>query len=160
MKRIARSVLLAGLTALALGACTSLGMQGSKERTSSTADSESSGGPDYTGITGTAVGASGAAGTTASGTTEQAGQAGPTNSTVANIEVIPRQAADVATGADTVAGAASGVGGVTASSAASDRVYRVTLRTDDGNVRTITQESAPSFSVGDRVRLSGEAIER
>jgi hypothetical protein len=172
MKRIAQSVLLAGLLAVALGACTTAGMRGDTARTTSMTDS------DYGGQQGTApgtatgtegatagtaaMGASGAAGTTASGAADQATQSGvmasTPNSTVTNIEVIPRQSG--AAGAGTVAGAAVGGTGTTGGSMTSDRVYRITLRMDDGTVETITQESTPAFSTGDRVRLSGGAVVR
>jgi outer membrane lipoprotein SlyB len=41
-----------------------------------------------------------------------------------------------------------------------ERVYRITLHTDDGRTQTITQEWAPSFATGDRVRLNNGAIQR
>lgn len=166
MKRIAQSVLLAGLTAMALGACTSSDMRGDTARTSSTTDSDY-GRPDVTGGAGTAMGSSSGQAGTASGSastaaTDQASQSGAMastpNSTVTNIEVIPRQSDAAGTGAGTVAGAA--VGGATGTSVTPDRVYRITLRMDDGTVETITQESTPAFRTGDRVRMSGNAIVR
>jgi outer membrane lipoprotein SlyB len=42
----------------------------------------------------------------------------------------------------------------------SDQVYRVTLRMDDGSTQVITQETAPDFRSGDRVSISGGAIQR
>jgi outer membrane lipoprotein SlyB len=41
-----------------------------------------------------------------------------------------------------------------------DRVYRITLRTDEGRTQVITQEWVPTFSTGDRVRVSSGAIQR
>lgn len=76
------------------------------------------------------------------------------NSVVTMIEVVPRSGA--ATGTGSMAGAAVG-GSATASG---DRVYRITLRMDDGSTRVVTQESAPSFRSGDRVHLSGGEIQR
>ena len=163
MKRIAHSVLVAGLAALALGACTTDGMRGDTARTAGTADS------DYPGTPGTGSGAgamgSSASGATAAGTgqaTQSGAMAGAPNSTVTNIEVIPRQSgAD--TGAGTVAGAAVGGStstGTTGGSMTSDRVYRITVRMDDGTTQMITQESTPAFSMGDRVRVAGGAIVR
>jgi outer membrane lipoprotein SlyB len=70
------------------------------------------------------------------------------------IEVVPRSGD--ATGAGTMAGAA--VGGTATGTA--DRVYRVTLRMDDGSTRVITQEWAPTFRSGDRVNLTGGEIQR
>jgi outer membrane lipoprotein SlyB len=43
---------------------------------------------------------------------------------------------------------------------ASDRVYRVTLRMDDGSTQVVTQETTPDFRSGDRVNHSGGAIQR
>jgi outer membrane lipoprotein SlyB len=42
----------------------------------------------------------------------------------------------------------------------SDRLYRITLRTDDGRTQVITQEWAPTFATGDRVRLVSGSIQR
>jgi outer membrane lipoprotein SlyB len=39
-------------------------------------------------------------------------------------------------------------------------VYRVTVRMDDGSERTVSQENAPSYTVGARVRVNGNALER
>ena len=39
--------------------------------------------------------------------------------------------------------------------------WRVTVRLDDGSVRTLSQSAPPSFAVGDRVRIvNGSALER
>jgi outer membrane lipoprotein SlyB len=51
----------------------------------------------------------------------------------------------------------SSSGGTTGSS--SDRVYRVTLRMDDGSTQVVTQQATPDFRTGDRVSLSGGAIQ-
>jgi len=190
MKRKEQSVLLAGLLALGLAACSSTGMNGTD--TASTITSETSGEAAYStppmdttgragstaSTTGTetgsmasgasSMGSSGAQGTSGYGTGSQAqtqaGQpssmgtetittSGTPNSVVASIDVVPRQAAG---GAGTVAGAA--VGGTTGS--ASDRVYRITLRMDDGTSRIVTQESAPAFKTGDRVRMTDETMQQ
>ena len=37
-------------------------------------------------------------------------------------------------------------------------VYRMTLRMDDGSLRTVSQREAPAYAVGDRVRLSNGRI--
>jgi outer membrane lipoprotein SlyB len=41
-----------------------------------------------------------------------------------------------------------------------DRVYRITLRMDDGSTQVVTQDTTPDFRSGDRVNLSGGAIRR
>lgn len=198
MKRSKQSVLLAGLLAMTLGACTMTGMQGEDAGTDNhygAPESAASGATDAanaaiaaanaeTAATGSTAGATAgqasteaggdmdgagaataATGTPASAATEYATQseqsgamAGISNSTVSNIELVPRQGGDAATGAGTVAGAA--VGGTTGASTSADRVYRITLRMDDGTVRTITQETTPAFTTGDRVRLADDAIVR
>ena len=38
--------------------------------------------------------------------------------------------------------------------------WRVTVRLQDGSVRTLQQSAQPPFAVGDRVRINGETIER
>lgn len=188
MKRKEQSVLLAGLLALGLAACSSTGMNGTD--TASTITSETSGEAAYStppmdttgragstaSTTGTetgstasgasSMGSSGAQGTSGYGTgsqaqarqpssvgTETITTSGTPNSVVTAIDVVPRQAAG---GAGTVAGAA--VGGTTGS--ASDRVYRITLRMDDGTSRIVTQESAPAFKTGDRVRMTDETMQQ
>jgi outer membrane lipoprotein SlyB len=60
------------------------------------------------------------------------------------------------TGAAAVGG--SGATGTTGSSS-TDRVYRITLRMDDGSTQVITQESTPDFRSGDRVNLNSGAIQ-
>jgi outer membrane lipoprotein SlyB len=59
---------------------------------------------------------------------------------------------------------ASAVGGSSASgttgSSSTERVYRVTLRMDDGSTQVITQETTPDFRSGDRVNLATGAIQR
>ncbi|MBZ2206641.1 hypothetical protein [Massilia soli] len=176
MKRIKHSVLLASLLTLALTACTRDRMGDTAATTSP--DATSSAGYGTSGTSGQATGSiasdtgtasSGATGTgsmgagtggTAATTTDpqsagaQASTGAAPNSVVTMIEVVPRSGE--ATGAGSMAGAA--VGGT--AGASGDRVYRITLRMDDGSTRVITQESAPTFRSGDRVNLSGGEIQR
>lgn len=177
MKRKTQSVLLASLLTVALTACTRDRMGGSGDSastatpdpTSSAAYGSSGTGADTSAAStggSTASGApdtmaTGAAGSTGAATDPMGSQAPGTgamaaapNSVVTMIEVVPRSGA--ATGAGSMAGAA--VGGSAAASG--DRVYRITLRMDDGSTRVVTQESAPSFRSGDRVHLSGGEIQR
>lgn len=172
MKRKEQSVLLAGLLALGLAACTTDSMR-SSDTAATTSDQSPTGvsyGTPSTSATvpgqGTSTSSTGTAGTAgtpptmdqqtapaqASAATGMA--AAPPNSVVTMIEVVPRSGD--ATGAGTIAGAA--VGGTAAGTA--DRVYRVTLRMDDGSTRVVTQEWAPTFRSGDRVNLSGGEIQR
>jgi outer membrane lipoprotein SlyB len=166
MKRIEQGVLLAGLLAFMLAGCSSTG---DVERANSSLSSEiDSSIPAAASTPATpAMPATGATGTSASGSMAS-GDSGQTsgsapssasiapNSTVTSIEVVQRPAG--ASGAGTVAGAA--VGGATGATSG-DRVYRITLRMDDGQTQVVTQEWAPTFSTGDRVRISGSgAIQR
>jgi outer membrane lipoprotein SlyB len=52
----------------------------------------------------------------------------------------------------------SGSTGTTGSSTTADRVYRITLRMDDGSTRVVTQETTPDFRSGDRVNLTSGAV--
>jgi len=78
------------------------------------------------------------------------------NATVVSIETVPRPASGIS-GAGAVGAAA--VGGSASGSMSSDRVYRVTLRLDDGSTEIVTQETTPAFRSGDRVTISGGAIQ-
>jgi outer membrane lipoprotein SlyB len=83
------------------------------------------------------------------------------NATVMAVEVVPRQAGS-SSGAGSVGAAAvgsSGTTGSTGSSTGSDRVYRITLRMDDGSTQVVTQETTPDFRSGDRVSLAGGMIQ-
>jgi outer membrane lipoprotein SlyB len=51
----------------------------------------------------------------------------------------------------------SSSGGTTGSSP--DRVYRVTLRMDDGSTQVVTQQTTPDYRTGDRVSLAGGVIQ-
>jgi outer membrane lipoprotein SlyB len=79
---------------------------------------------------------------------------------VVAVEVVPRTAGGVA-GAGSVGAAAVGGSGATGAtgSSSSERVYRVTLRMDDGSTQVITQETTPDFRSGDRVNLAGGVIQ-
>lgn len=176
MKRKELGVLLAGVLALGLGACTSTGTSSDTmgstgdTATSSTTGSGGTGTSGSTGTTGsTGSDAMGNAGSTATGASSTSqyesgtgsmpsASASAPNSTVTNIEIIPRQSGGAGAGSAAVGGA--NTAGTTGSSMASDRVYRITLRMDDGTVQVITQEATPSFSTGDRVRMTSGAIER
>lgn len=161
MKRIQQGVWLAGL--LALAACTSTGT----DMASTDSASHSSGSSGDTGsrisdsrTAGTATGGTGNTGSSTAGmasdTTASDGsgsmQASGSNSTVTSVEVLPRQSDS--------SGAVGSSSGATATTTASDRLYRITLRMDDGQTQVITQDWAPAVSSGDRVRVVSGAIQR
>ena len=60
----------------------------------------------------------------------------------------------------TIAGAAGGAyaGNEIEKHAKKHSVYRVTLRMDDGSLRTVSQREQPAYAVGDRVRVSNGRI--
>lgn len=187
MKQKHQSICLAGLLALAVGlsACSSWrggtgssGTSGSAGETGSsgtaTGTSNSGGMPGTGGGTGSS-GSSGSAGTagsssgydsaSASGSTGMMQNQGPSatpmspNATVASIEVMPRSSSSATEGnAGVSAAAGSSTGGATGSSSA-DRIYRVTLRMDDGSTQVVTQQTTPDFRTGDRVSLAGGMIQ-
>jgi hypothetical protein len=57
-------------------------------------------------------------------------------------------------------GASAGTSAAQPSGEDKQRLYRVTVRMDDGTERTLTQAKAPLFAVGARVRINGSAMER
>jgi outer membrane lipoprotein SlyB len=80
------------------------------------------------------------------------------NATVAAIEVMPRSGSATTEGESSASGAmGSSSGGTTGASP--DRVYRVTLRMDDGSTQVVTQQTTPDFRTGDRVSLAGGVIQ-
>jgi outer membrane lipoprotein SlyB len=82
----------------------------------------------------------------------QGAQGAMPNAVVTVIEVMPHPA----DGSAAVGG--SGTAGATGSSAAPDKMYRITLRMDDGTTRVVTQDKAPTFRNGDRVNMTDGMI--
>jgi outer membrane lipoprotein SlyB len=64
----------------------------------------------------------------------------------------------IATGVGAVGGALAG--NAVAGNVSAERVWRVTVRFEDGIDRIITTKQPPSFRPGDRVRVSGDSIVR
>jgi hypothetical protein len=148
--------------------------------------SGTSGTSGETGSSGTATGTSGSSGMSGSGDTGSSGTSGASgtagsstgydsagamtqgqgatappmspNATVAAIEVVPSSSGAAMEGESSASAAmGSSAGGATGSSA--DRVYRVTLRMDDGSTQVVTQQTTPDFRTGDRVSLAGGMIQ-
>jgi outer membrane lipoprotein SlyB len=82
---------------------------------------------------------------------------GTPNSTVTGIEVIRGQTGTTTSGSTSMGSTGTGT---TGSGTASDRAYRITLRMDDGTSQVVTQQSAPTFTTGDRVRVADGVILR
>lgn len=157
MNRKQHGVLLASLLVVALAGCSST--KGSRDETASTAGATASGAgsmPTRSADTGGTA--------TGSGSMAAQPQAQPAdtmpmpgampgampNAIVMSIEPMPRQGA--------VGG--SGTAGATGSSMGDDKVYRITLRMDDGTTRVVTQEKAPTYRSGDRVNMMDGMITR
>ena len=90
--------------------------------------------------------------TTGATTSAQAGITG--SGVVQAIDQITRQDA-TSMGLSTGAAAAGGSLG-----SPSDKVYRVTVRLDDGTTQTVLAESMPSYKSGDRVRYANGIVTR
>ncbi len=77
---------------------------------------------------------------------------------VQSIEPMSRQEAGIGVGGSVGAAAAGGM--VAGTGGSSDKVYRVTLHTDDGGSRSMLVETPPDYQVGDRVGYSNGTIQR
>ena len=168
MKQTQYGMLLAGMLAAGLAGCSATGMDaGTSASTRSTSVGTPAGTPVGT-PAGTPEISRDTASTMSSMTATELGSSGPgdavdmPNSTVSNIEIIPRQGQGTGLAAGVMAGAAVGgsTGVESGASATPNRVYRITLRMDDGSTKVVTQESTPSFGMGARVRTTGESIHR
>jgi len=172
MKQTHQSVAMAGLLAVALAISGCAAMRGEASPGESSSGSSSSGASGASGSTGTSdygagsSGTSGSSGASGSGTSSMqddgsgsastagaaAASAAP-NSTVLAIEVLP--ASSGITEGDSSMGS-SGAAGATGSS----QSYRVTVRMDDGSTQVVTHGTTPDFRSGDRVNVTGGAIQR
>jgi hypothetical protein len=168
---------LAGALCMALAACSNMDHQ---RDTSSTMDGASSSPNNMAGTAsspGSASGAMNSASTTGSdyktnnpgGTSSAAGNntAGTTASTTSTTSSSATQASygtvqaidsmqrqDIGAGTLGAAAAGGSLGSPT------DRVYRVSVRMDDGTTQTVVVDSKPSYSNGDRVRYSNGTLEK
>jgi hypothetical protein len=67
---------------------------------------------------------------------------------------------DAGMGVGGSAGAAAAGGTVSMQGSPTDKVYRVTLRMDDGTSQMVTVDAAPSYKTGDRVRYSNGMLKK
>lgn len=175
MMRTQQNVILAGfLAALALAGCTATPSGVNNDQmgtasntmgatTGSSATAGAIGSHNASGATADNMGVQNTEGTSAGSMAEAPGAIGANktqgmmaaNAVVISVESMPRQGAVVAGGA-----AVGGTGNVgsTGSSMDDDKMYRITVRMDDGSTRVITQETSPSFGAGDRVNMTDGAI--
>lgn len=146
MHRQRTSLLIAGALVLSLAACSSTPVSGD-----STPTPGSAGASAYSPDSGAAGGNPNAIASTSAATASGKVAATP-NSRVTLIETVPRQVS----AADAAGSSGSGATG----SSGADNVYRITVVTDEGATQVITQDWAPTFRNGDRVRLQDGAIQR
>lgn len=146
-----RNTLIAGML-LALGACasdTSLKDNGTAATSSSYGSGSASGSSAGTGMTSPTD----STGASMAGTT---GMAPAWTGTVVLIEPMTRQDAGIGVGA---VGAAA-AGGTLSQGAPTDRVYRVTMRMEDGTNQMVVVEGQPTYITGDRVRYSNGMLQK
>jgi hypothetical protein len=158
-----------GSSGTATGASTSGGMSGTGGGTGSQgAGSWGGGSSGSSGTSGTAGSSSGYDSSGASGTSGMSGMmqerganaaATTPNATVAAIEVMPRSGGTTMEGETAGASAAQGSSAAGTTGSSPDRVYRITLRMDDGSTQVVTQQTTPDFRTGDRVSLAGGVIQ-
>ncbi|WP_229212268.1 hypothetical protein [Duganella sp. HH105] len=130
------------LTILVLAGCASerSGEPNANSTTSTAGNQGSTTGTMTSGMTGTV-----APGSASAGTTAQTGYG-----VVQAIDQMQRQ--DVGAG---LAGAAAAGGSV---GLPTDKVYRVTVRLDDGSTQMVVADSMPSYKIGDRVRYNNGMV--
>lgn len=181
MNRKQPSVVLAGMLAIALAGCSTFRSSSSDSGTamsagsnpasssmasdsgagaSTSASASTTEGATSTGTSTTGGSSSGSATDTGMQTQAVAPDAAPThampNATVALIESVPRSATTGSSGSS--GSGSSGSSGSSGASATESRVYRITLRMDDGTTRVITQDGVPAFRTGDRVNMAAGVI--
>ena len=144
---------------LALGACASDTPMTGSDSTASTTSGTSTG--TGTGSGSTSSAGTGSAGSMAgTGTTATGSGADATamwRGVVVAIEPMTRQDAMMASSGSVGAAAA---GGAVGAGQPTDRVYRVTLRADDGTSQTVVVDTQPSYQTGDRIRYNNGAVMR
>ncbi|EEF27756.1 Sericin-1, putative [Ricinus communis] len=112
-----------------------------------------SGGTGSSGSMGSGTGSASGSGSMMAGPGTQQAQA--SYGVVQAIDQLQRQ--DVGVSAMGASGAAAAGG--TMGGSPTDKVYRITLRMDDGSSQMIVEESMPGYKIGDRVRYSNGSVQ-
>jgi hypothetical protein len=145
----------AALCVLAVAACADR-----MNKSSNTAGNDSGYGSSSssgTGGTGGTSGSSTGSGMAAQSTPATApATAGATSSTTAQPSYGVVQAIDQLQRQDVGVGV---MGAAAAGGMPGDKVYRVTVRLDDGSTQMVVLESSPSYKIGDRIRYSNGAVQ-
>ncbi|MEO5932506.1 MAG: hypothetical protein ABIQ08_02995 [Duganella sp.] len=129
-------------------ASSNAGTSSQSSRTSGETGSSTAG----TGSGGTgSMGSSSTGSTSGMGGTANSGFAQTSHGTVQAIDQMQRQ--DVGVGAMGAAAAGGAMAG-----SPTDRVYRVTVRMDDGSSQLIVVDSMPPYKIGDRVRYNNGTL--
>ncbi|PHV07621.1 hypothetical protein CSQ96_10605 [Janthinobacterium sp. BJB412] len=90
--------------------------------------------------------------TTGPATSAQSGSVATAYGAVQAIDQMQRQ--DISAGTMGAAAAGGSIGAPT------DKVYRVTVRLDDGSTQMVVLDSMPGYKIGDRVRYNNGVLER
>ncbi|GAB2879461.1 hypothetical protein GCM10027277_55950 [Pseudoduganella ginsengisoli] len=59
-----------------------------------------------------------------------------------------------------MAGAAAAGGTLTNEGSPNDKVYRITMRADDGTTQVVVVDNMPTYKAGDRVRYRNGSVQR
>lgn len=151
MKLVQHKALVLAIALASLAGCRTADMEKDSEATSAQSTTYSSPGQQMDRMDQQAGSATAGASTGA----QRGMDAAQPNAVVMNIETVSRSSMMGGTGAGT--SGTSGTAGTTGTSD-SDRLYRITVRMDDGSSRTLMQERAPSFRPGDRVTVSNDMV--
>jgi outer membrane lipoprotein SlyB len=142
----------AALCVLAVAACADR-----MNKSSNTAGNDSGYGSSSSSGTGGTSGSSTGSGMAAQSTPATApATAGATSSTTAQPSYGVVQAIDQLQRQDVGVGV---MGAAAAGGMPGDKVYRVTVRLDDGSTQMVVLESSPSYKIGDRIRYSNGAVQ-
>jgi hypothetical protein len=156
---------LAGLMCVALGACSTMERSAMDSPSTGEGYSEAAGTGGAAGASSTMGASESASGFYASSADRSAsgamGQSAAMSwvGVVQAVEMIPRSQA-TGSGTGTYSASKQSGGSGMATGASGDMVYRLTLRLDDGTIRSVTQEAQPSIQAGDRARLVNGMLQR
>lgn len=156
-----RKAWLGAVFLLAVSACSTDSTRSNTSSTDSAMDgstpnSSASSGTGYGSSTGAAdqsrAGKQAARSTTGPATSAQSGSVATAYGAVQAIDQMQRQ--DISAGTMGAAAAGGSIGAPT------DKVYRVTVRLDDGSTQMVVLDSMPGYKIGDRVRYNNGVLER
>jgi len=159
MKMKTTGILTAAVLATLLGACASSNRDMS-DSTSDYGSGNTSGSATDRAPSSSMPGASLSSDTSGQSSNSTASNSGSQNwsGVVVTIDPILRQ--DAAAMGVGVMGAAAAGGTMQSEGSPTDKVYRVTMRADDGTTQTVVLDSMPSYKNGDRIRYRNGSVQR